>query len=192
MPHSQPDKAPQRMKNPLDLQQASVLAIEAATSMISPLTSSLHALRFGSVSVLLSSDHAWQRLLANPPLQPDLILIDWHVHPTPCEEFLRRLRRFESPRLAKTPVICLIANADAESVCAARDAGANAVLARPFSPKQLGEKVLWVLEHDVDFIRSETYVGPDRRHFRSGPYRGKERRRSVQKKQGAQDNRTPA
>ena len=192
MPQSQLDKTPQRAIGPLDLQQASVLAIEAATSMISPVTSSLHALKFGSVSVLLSSDHAWQRLVDDAPLQPDLILMDWHVHPTPCEEFLRRLRRVENPRLAETAVICLIANADAKSVCAARDAGANAVLGRPFSPKQLGEKVLWVLEHDVAFIRSDGYVGPDRRHFRSGPYRGKERRRSVKKGNNAADSRTPA
>lgn len=192
MPHTQLDKAPQRKRSPLDLQQTSVLAIEAATSMISPLTSSLHALKFGSVSVLLSSDHAWQRLLDDPTLRPDLVLIDWHVHPTPCEAFLRRLRRFDSPELAETPVICLIANADAESVCAARDAGANAVLARPFSPKQLGEKVLWVLEHDVAFIRSETYVGPDRRHFRSSPYRGKERRRTDQNGEAAGDKGTSA
>ena len=190
MPQSQVLKQLHKAHRPLD--QTSVLAIEAATSMISPVTSSLHALKFGSVSVLLSSDHAWQRLLADPALKPDLILIDWHVHPTPCEQFLRRLRRFDSPQLAETPVICLIANADQDTVCAARDAGANAVLARPFSPKQLGEKVLWVLEHDVDFIRSEGYVGPDRRHFRSSPYRGKERRRSNQYRQAADNNRTPA
>lgn len=178
MPQSHVNKSPHRIHGPEDLQQASVLAIEAATSMIGPVSSSLHALKFGSVSVLLSSDHALQRLTDDPPLRADLILIDWNVHPTPCSEFLRRLRRLDLPQLAETPVICLMANADKETVFAARDAGANAVLVRPFSPKQLSDKVLWVLGREVDFIRSDSYVGPDRRHFHSDHYRGKERRRA--------------
>ena len=176
MPHAHINK-PHRVEGPENLHQASVLAIEAVASMIAPVTTSLRTLRFCSVSVLLSSDHAWQRLTDDPPLQADLILIDWYVHPTPCDQFIRRLRRMEVPQLAETPIICLMANAEAETVFAARDAGADAVLARPFSPKQLKDKVLWVLGRDIDFVRSETYVGPDRRHFNSEPYRGIERRR---------------
>ena len=177
MTHAHADKSLHRIEGPGDLHQASVLAIEAVASMIAPVTTSLRTLRFGSVNVLLSSDHAWQRLTDEPPLRPNLILVDWHVHPTPCDPFIRRLRRMETPQLAETPIICLMANAEADTVFAARDAGANAVLARPFSPKQLRDKVLWVLSRDVEFIRSEAYVGPDRRHFNSGPYRGIERRR---------------
>jgi len=178
MPLAHLNKPPRRVEAPVSLQQASVLAVEAIASMIAPVTTSLRTLRFGSVSVLLSSDHAWQRLTDDPPLQADLILIDWYVHPTPCDQFVRRLRRMEAPELAETPIICLMANADAETVFAARDAGADAVLARPFSPNQLRDKVLWVLGREVEFVRSESYVGPDRRHFNAEPYRGVERRRS--------------
>lgn len=176
MPQSLLIKSPHRIERPEDLQQASVLAIEAAASMIGPVSTSLHALKFGSVSVLLSSDNAWQRLTDDPPLRADLILIDWHAHPMSCEEFLKRLRRLDLHHLAETPVICLMANAEKKTVLAVRDAGANAVLVRPFSPKQLSDKVLWVLGRDVDFIRSDGYVGPDRRHFHSDHYRGTERR----------------
>lgn len=178
MSQAQVKKSPHRIQRLEDLQQASVLAIESVSSMIGPVSSSLHALKFGSVSVLLSSDHAWQRLTDDPPIRADLILIDWNVHPTPCDEFVRRLRRLDLQQLAETPAICLMANADKDGVFAARDAGANAVLVRPFSPKQLSEKVLWVLGRDITFIRSDSYVGPDRRHFQSDHYRGKERRRS--------------
>jgi len=177
MPLAHLNKPPHRVEAPVSLQRASVLAVEAIASMIAPVTTSLRTLRFGSVSVLLSSDHAWQRLTDDPPLQADLILIDWYVHPTPCDQFVRRLRRMEAPELAETPIICLMANADAETVFAARDAGADAVLARPFSPNQLRDKVLWVLGREVEFVRSAGYVGPDRRHFNAEPYRGVERRR---------------
>lgn len=190
MPQSHINRSPHRIERPEDLHQASVLAIEAAASMIGPLSSSLHAHKFGSVSVLLNSDNAWQRLTDDPPLRADLILIDWHVHPTPCDQFLRRLRRLDLHQLAETPVICLMANADKETVLAARDAGANAVLVRPFSPKQLSDKVLLVLGRDVDFIRSDSYVGPDRRHFNSDHYHGRERRRSDQAGEARENPRT--
>jgi DNA-binding response OmpR family regulator len=178
MPQSHVNKSPHRIERLEDLHHASVLVIEATASMIGPVSTSLNALKFGSVSVLLSSDNAWQRLTDDPPMRADLILIDWHVHPTPCEEFLRRLRRLDLHQLAETPVICLMANADKVTVLAARDAGANAVLVRPFSPKQLSDKVMLVLGQDVDFIRAAGYVGPDRRHFHSDHYHGKERRQS--------------
>jgi two-component system, chemotaxis family, chemotaxis protein CheY len=192
MPYSHINKAPHRIERLEDLHDASVIAIEAAASMIGPLSSSLHALKFGSVSVMLSSDAAWQRLTDDPPLRADLILIDWHVHPTPCEEFVRRLRRLDLHQLAETPVICLMANAEKKTVLAARDAGANAVLVRPFSPRQLSEKVLWTLGRDVDFIRSDHYVGPDRRHFNSDHYRGAERRQSAPAEDSRGRSRAPA
>jgi DNA-binding response OmpR family regulator len=190
MPQSHANKSPHRIQRPEDLQQASVLAIEAAASMIGPVSTSLHTLKFGSVSVLLSSDNAWQRLTDDPPLRADLILIDWHVHPTPCDEFVRRLRRLDLAQLAETPVICLMANADKDTVFAARDAGANAVLVRPFSPKQLSDKVMLVLGRDVTFIRSDGYVGPDRRHFHSDHYHGKDRRGSDRAREAAGNART--
>ena len=89
---------------------------------------------------------------------------------------MRQLRRVEHPALAETPVIAIIANADREIVFAARDCGVNVVLLRPFSAAQLLEKVMWTLGQDTPFIRSEAYVGPDRRRFRAAEYLGEKRR----------------
>ena len=55
-------------------------------------------------------------------------------------------------------------------VFAARDCGVNVVLLRPFSAAQLLEKVMWTLGQDTPFIRSEGYVGPDRRRFRAAVF----------------------
>lgn len=169
-------RALRRVRRPEDLERIGILAIEGMLSMMGILSGTLRSFRFNSVSVLGNSDEAWSRLTIEPRIKADIILLDWNAHPVSGEGFIRQLRRADQPQLAETPVIAVIANADREIVFAARDAGVNAVLLRPFSAAQLLEKVMWTLSQDSVFIRSEGYVGPDRRRFRTGEYLGERRR----------------
>ena len=165
-----------RVRRPEDLERVSILAVEGITAMVSTLSGVLRSFRFSAVDVLGSSEEAWTRLTSEPRLKPDIILLDWHAHPISGESFARQLRRVEDEALAETPVISLIANADRPTVFTARDSGINALLLRPFSATQLMEKVIWTLGQNTDFIRSEHYVGPDRRRFRTAEYLGEKRR----------------
>ena len=167
-----------RVRRPEDLERVGVLAIESMLPMMGILSGILRSFRFNTVSVLGNSDEAWSRLNGEPKLKADIILLDWNAHPVNGEAFVRQLRRAENPVLAETAVVAIIANADREIVFAARDAGANVVLLRPFSAAQLLDKVMWTLSQDTPFIRSEGYVGPDRRRFNSGDYTGALKRRS--------------
>lgn len=165
-----------RVRRPEDLERVGVLAIESMLPMMGILSGILRSFRFNSVTVLGNSDEAWSRLNAEPRPRADIILLDWNAHPLNGEAFLRQLRRLDSPQLAETPVIAIISNPDREVVFAARDAGANVVLLRPFSAAQLLDKMMWTLGQDTPFIRSEGYVGPDRRRFRAAEYLGEKRR----------------
>lgn len=170
-------KKARRIRRAEDLDRVSILAVEGMLAMLGTLSGILRSFRFNAVNVLPSSEEAWTRLTVEPRLRPDVILIDWNAHPLSGEEFVRQLRRVNHQQVAETPVIAIIANADREVVLAARDSGVNAVLLRPFSAAQLMEKVLWTLgQEDVTFIRSEGYVGPDRRRFRTAEYLGERRR----------------
>jgi DNA-binding response OmpR family regulator len=144
--------------------------------MMGILSGILRSFRFQQVNVLGNSDEAWARINAEPKMKADIILIDWNAHPLSGESFVRQLRRVDNPVLAETPVIAIIANADRDVVFAARDCGVNVVLLRPFSAAQLLDKVMWTLGQDTPFIRSEGYVGPDRRRFRAAEYLGEKRR----------------
>lgn len=169
-------KAKVRVRRPEDLERVGILAIEGMLSMMGVLSGILRSFRFQTVSVLSNSDEAWTRLASEPKLKPDIILLDWNAHPVNGETFVRQLRRMENAAIAETPVIAVIANAEREIVFAARDAGVNVVLLRPFSAAQLLEKVMWTLGQDTPFIRSDFYVGPDRRRFRAAEYLGEKRR----------------
>jgi len=165
-----------RVRRPEDLERVGILAIEGMLPMMGILSGILRSFRFNAVNVLGNSDEAWARLNGEPRVKADIILLDWNAHPLSGEAFLRQLRRIDAPQVAETPVIAIIANADREIVFAARDAGANVVLLRPFSAAQLLEKVMWTLGQDTPFIRSEGYIGPDRRRFRAAEYLGEKRR----------------
>lgn len=169
-------KARARIRRPEDLERISILAIEGMQPMMGILSGILRSFRFQSVSVLGNSDEAWVRLNAEPRPKADIILLDWNAHPVNGETFVRQLRRADNPALAETPVVAVIANADRDIVFAARDAGVNVVLLRPFSAAQLLDKVMWTLGQETPFIRSEFYVGPDRRRFRAAEYLGEKRR----------------
>lgn len=166
-----------KVRRPEDLERISILAVEGMLPMMGILSGILRSFRFQAVHVLGNSDEAWARLNNEPKLKADIILIDWNAHPMTGETFVRQLRRVDSPTVAETPVIAIIANADRATVFAARDCGVNVVLLRPFSAAQLLEKVMWTLgQDDTPFIRSEGYVGPDRRRFRAAEYLGDKRR----------------
>jgi CheY-like chemotaxis protein len=169
-------KSKLRVRRPEDLERVGVLAIESMLPMMGILSGILRSFRFNTVSVLGNSDEAWSRLNGEPKLKADIILLDWNAHPVNGEAFVRQLRRAENPALAETAVVAIIANADREIVFAARDAGVNVVLLRPFSAAQLLDKVMWTLSQDTPFIRSEGYIGPDRRRFRAAEYLGERRR----------------
>ena len=166
-----------RVRRPEDLERIGIVAIEGMLPMMGILSGILRSFRFQAVNVLGNSDEAWARLNAEPRMKADIILLDWNAHPVSGEMFVRQLRRVDNPTLAETPVIAIIANADRDVVFAARDSGVNVVLLRPFSAAQLLDKVMWTLgQEDTPFIRSEGYVGPDRRRFRAAEYLGEKRR----------------
>jgi two-component system, chemotaxis family, chemotaxis protein CheY len=169
-------KAKLRVRRPEDLERVGILAIEGMLPMMGILSGILHSFRFQSVSVLSNSDEAWARLNAESGPKPDIILLDWNAHPVNGEAFVRRLRRVENSAVAETPVVATISNVDRGTVFAARDAGVNVILLRPFSAAQLLDKVMWTLGQDTPFIRSDFYVGPDRRRFRAAEYLGEKRR----------------
>lgn len=169
-------RAPRGIRRPEDLERVSILAVEGMAAMVGPLSGILRSFRFQAVHVMGSSDEAWSRLSAEPRIKADIILLDWNSQPTDGETFVRQLRRVEIASLARTPVVAVIANADRPTVFAARDSGVNAVLLRPYSAAQLMEKVIWTLSQNPPFIRSNGYVGPDRRRFRTEEYLGEKRR----------------
>lgn len=99
-------------------------------------------------------------------------------------EFTRQLRRSRCGA-RKVPVIVITAQATAESITAARNAGMHEFLRKPYTAGDLYRRVENVILKPRPWIDAQMYVGPDRRRFNSGEFAGDDKRRSPAPQQKA-------
>ncbi|SFM52536.1 response regulator [Methylobacterium pseudosasicola] len=71
-----------------------------------------------------------------------LVLSDWNMLPMTGYELLRHVRT--DPSLCETPFVMMTTQAQADCFPAARRAGVNACLIKPFTPSKLRETIVTV------------------------------------------------
>ncbi|MBN9061985.1 MAG: hypothetical protein BGP06_06515 [Rhizobiales bacterium 65-9] len=93
----------------------------------------------------------------------DILICDAKLPTEGGFELTRRIRRdVESPNRI-VPVFVMASDTREVTVNAARDAGANMVIAKPMSPSALYDRLSWVALRPRQFVDSGSYFGPDRR-----------------------------
>ena len=107
---------------------------------------------------------------------PDLAFVDLNMAPVDGIEFTRLVRTAPNSPEPYLPIILLTAAAQISRIREARDAGVNEILVKPAVPKVVVERLKSVIESKRRFVRSDTYVGPDRRRRASPDYQGPWRR----------------
>jgi DNA-binding response OmpR family regulator len=93
-------------------------------------------------------------------------------------EFVHWLRHSRLKPNDQTPVIIMSGHTKRGNVDAARDCGANFIVAKPVSAKIMLERVLWVAREGRPFVEAGKYLGPDRRFHESEPPQKAKRRRN--------------
>jgi CheY-like chemotaxis protein len=92
-------------------------------------------------------------------------------------EFVSWLRRSELDPNCFSPAIIVSGHTKRANIQAARDCGANFILAKPVSIQVMMERVIWVAREGRPFIDTGSYLGPDRRFHDAAPPNGVGRRR---------------
>jgi two-component system chemotaxis response regulator CheY len=72
-----------------------------------------------------------------------LIISDWNMEPVSGIDFLKKVRADEA--LKDTPFIMVTAESKTENVLAAKEAGVNNYIVKPFNSETLKEKIVTVL-----------------------------------------------
>ncbi len=93
----------------------------------------------------------------------DIVLCDMVMEPIDGISFLHYVHTDSMSPNPFIPVIMVTGQADRRIVRDARDAGVNALLAKPITMEALRRRVVAVISEDRDFIVDDSYVGPDRR-----------------------------
>ena len=99
------------------------------------------------------------------PVPPDIVICDTELAGEGgiCE-MVRKVRHKE---IGNNPFICIIAvtwNPSVDEVDRIIASGVDALLAAPFSPQQIIDRIDTLIHHRKPFLVTSDYVGPDRRH----------------------------
>jgi CheY-like chemotaxis protein len=130
----------------------------------------------GAREVLFEADERPALELAEG-IGPSIIFVERSGPKLDGESFTRRLRRSDFA-CRRAPVIMVTADATANTIKGARDAGVHEFLRKPFTAGDLMKRLEAVSLKPRDWIEAVQYVGPDRRRFNSAEYKGERKRRS--------------
>lgn len=151
-----------------------VLIIEANQAYARMLADMLRVL--GADNIVVETDDRRALGLCRS-LDPQLILTDYRVPHIDGIDFTRSLRRSDMACKA-VPVIMLKANVTQVELGEAKNAGVHEMLAKPFAWQDLTKRLQNVLFKPREWIAVEAYVGPDRRGFNTGEYKGRKKRKN--------------
>lgn len=110
-------------------------------------------------------------------VEPQLIFVEHPAAGLDGYAVAKKIRRSEMAcRMA--PIIMVTAEATAQAILAARDAGLHEFLRKPYTAGDLQKRLEAVALKPRDWIEAVNYIGPDRRRFNSGDYSGPRKRRN--------------
>jgi len=106
----------------------------------------------------------------------DIVILDWIMRPVNGIELTRTIRTGGKVPNPFVPIIMLTGFAKHSAIMAARDAGVTEYLAKPVTAKCLLDRINAVIENPRPFVRTERFMGPDRRRKDTSLHGGPERR----------------
>lgn len=133
-------------------------------------------LRAGGILNVTEAESAPAALTEMRRRPVDLVIVDWMMQPIDGLAFTRMVRRDVDSPNPYAPLLMLSAHTEASRVAAARDAGVTGFVKKPISARLLFERVSSALTDTRPFIRTDDFMGPDRRHGQVIDYPGPFRR----------------
>lgn len=137
-----------------------VLIVDDNQHMHTILRDILLGMRIKKIKHAYSSSEAMKMVEAGVP---DVMLVDLLMKPVSGFDFIRSVRRHERQEISLSAILVLTSFSSAELVRRARDSGANELLCKPVSVSGLVDRLTHMRDHPRQFVKTETYIGPDRR-----------------------------
>jgi len=153
-----------------DFERLNVLIVEDSLFIRSLLINSLRMLNVGGVHAVEDGGQAIEFLkkVKNDPAaagtqEIDIILSNWEMSPVDGMILLRWIRRHKESPNRFIPFIMITGYSEPKRVQQARDMGVNEFLAKPFTIRSIGNKLISIIERNRQFVHTRDYFGPDRR-----------------------------
>ena len=157
----------------IDFSRLTVLVVDDSSFMCNMIDAILKSYGCRNVVLAESVSHAGKLL----DRTIDLAIVDWFMEPLDGLEFVRRVRTGVDGENPYLPIVMLTGHSEVLRVCQARDAGVNDFIVKPVSGASIYRRVVSLVEDRRPFIRSKSFLGPDRRRSNLGPPAGMKERR---------------
>lgn len=157
-----------------NLTALSVLVADDSPQMRRLLIAMLNALGIWKVRTAADGRVAFEAIQAE---RPDILITDADMGHVGGMELVRSIRRNQDSNDPYLPIIMVTGHTEKSWVEDARDAGVNEFVAKPISAASLYSRIAEVILNPRPFVRSEDYIGPDRRRRDSSKYGGPMRRK---------------
>lgn len=117
-----------------------VLVVDDYQTMLRIISNLLKQIGFNNVDVASDGTEALEKIKAG---QYGLVISDWNMEPMTGYELLLKVRADDA--LKRTPFIMVTAESKTENVIAAKKAGVNNYIVKPFNAQTLKQKIAAVL-----------------------------------------------
>ena len=117
-----------------------ILIVDDFKTMLRIIDSQLRQLGFKNIDEAISGTEALEKLKAN---KYDLVLSDWNMEPMTGFALLKAVRA--NPETQKLPFVLITAESKPDNIIAAKQAGVNNYIVKPFNGNTLKEKLVAVL-----------------------------------------------
>ncbi len=149
-----------------DLSALDVVVVDDNRFMLKVMEAMLNAIGVQQIRCLNDPTQLFAQIDAQPA---HLLITDILMRPIDGIELTKTIRAWGGEVVPFIPIFALSGLTDREHVLSAAEAGVHEVLAKPISPRQLYGRIQRTIEHPADFVRSDTYFGPDRRSGHARP-----------------------
>jgi CheY-like chemotaxis protein len=156
-----------------DLTTTKILIIDDMAPMLTLCKSILNIFGFKNVFLAHNGQEALDLTIRH---DPDLIITDWMMKPMDGLEFTREVRKNPLCPNPYVPIIMMPGFSSKLRVESARDCGITEFLVKPFTSRDLYNRIVQIIEKPRQFVDAEDFFGPDRRRRNIKDYEGPQRR----------------
>ncbi|ACT59810.1 response regulator [Hirschia baltica] len=133
---------------------------------------------FGIRKIVQASDAATAlEILRDQPI--DIAVIDVIMPDILGTELVTLIRRADDSKNKLLPIIICTADTRRSAIYQLINAGADEILTKPVRPDAIWQRLVSVVNHRRQFLKTDTYFGPDRRRVDDPSYKGRDRRESA-------------
>lgn len=157
------------------LKGVSILIVDDQEFILNLVRAMLRVLGAEMVYDARDGEEAWESLAAQPI---DMMITDWYMKPVDGLALVHRIRNDKQSPNPYLPIIMMSGYSERARIFRARDSGINEFVVKPLSAKALFGRIVNVIEHPRQFVRTDSFFGPDRRrrnHDVEDDRRGKEK-----------------